>query len=162
MKTPHITTSLIPYPFTTTILVAILFAITLLSACTSGDSASSSGGAGFTNVSGTWNGSLTQAKTDGFADLTLTIVFPSSGIINGVASFTNNRSTCLISGPLDGIATNGQVSFKLENNKNEIIFSGTASSATMAGTFVIAQIADAAEGEEDCAGVSGSWSVLRK
>ncbi|NKB76375.1 MAG: hypothetical protein GKR96_04855 [Gammaproteobacteria bacterium] len=140
-----------------------------MTACTSGDSATTSGGASFTNIAGNWTGTVTPADSSSPTFLSLSIVFTSGDIINGVANFSNDHSNCLASGTLTGTAASGLTTFVITSNVSTATFAGTASTNHMQGTFVAADtsstLSDASTTNTSsgtpCSGVSGNWKASR-
>ncbi|NKB61629.1 MAG: hypothetical protein GKR95_12965 [Gammaproteobacteria bacterium] len=149
----------------------ILFCSLSMVACTSGDSATTSGGPSFTNVAGNWQGEITASDNSSPATLLLSIVLTSDDIINGVATIGDTKATCLTSGTLTGTAANGFVTFTVTNNVSTTTFAGTASITQMLGTFVASSESststdsstteDTSTNENFCNGMNGSWSAHR-
>lgn len=150
--------------------VVLALALTL-SACSKGESATSSGGPDFINISGNWSGTATISNSTP-TEFSLSIASSPDGNVNGVARFTSSQSGCLVSGTFKGTASRGQVNFVIESNNGENAFAGTASSRTMQGSFAVKEtpiltsnITDEDSNEsnfhEPCDGVSGVWQTRR-
>ena len=145
----------------TTILLLSILCLVSLTSCTSGESATSSGGASFTNIGGNWQGMATPSNRATPVNMSLSIVFTSESIINGTASFGSEGAPCLISGPLTGTAANGQVTFTVTGTT--LTFAGVASTDHMEGTFVATATTSTSttDSAATCQGQSGNWRVSR-